>query len=62
MRASPSDRRAEAALEAIMIASRAGILATDPVAPFAAVSGPAQIGLESDARRLAVEAALAAGL
>jgi hypothetical protein len=55
-------RIAETALGAIMVASPAGILAVDPVALFTAVSGLKQVGLESDARRLAVEAALAAGL
>jgi hypothetical protein len=40
----------------------AGTLSADPVALFSAVSGLKQVGLAGDARRLAVEAALAAGL
>jgi hypothetical protein len=55
-------RIGETALAAIMVASPAGTLSVDPVAPFSTVSGLKQVGLAADARRLAVEAALAAGL
>jgi hypothetical protein len=39
-----------------------GTLSADAIALDAAISGLRQIGLAADARRLAVEAALAAGL
>ena len=55
-------RIGETALAAIMVASPAGALSADPVALSAAVSGLRQAGFAADARRLAVEAALAAGL
>jgi hypothetical protein len=49
-------------LAAIIVGSRGGMLSTDPMALFTAVSALRQVGLATDARRLAVEAALAAGL
>lgn len=55
-------RIGETVLASILVAAPTGTLSTDPVALFAAVSGLRQVGLEADARRLAVEAALAAGL
>jgi hypothetical protein len=60
--AARAKRIGETVLAAIMVASPAGTLSTDPVALFTAVSGLRQVGLTADARRLAVEAALAAGL
>jgi hypothetical protein len=53
-------RIGETVLATIMVAAPTGTLSSDPIALFAAVSGLRQIGLEADARRLAVEAALAA--
>jgi hypothetical protein len=55
-------RTGETVLAAVIVASPAGTLSTDPVALFTAVSGLRQVGLAADARRLAIEAALAAGL
>jgi hypothetical protein len=52
----------ETALAAIMVAAPRGTLSTDPVALFTAISALRQVGLAADARRLAVEAALAVGL
>jgi hypothetical protein len=60
--AAPANRIGETALAALMVAAPTGPVSTDPVALFAAVSGLRRVGLEADARRLAVEAALAAGL
>ena len=60
--AARAKRVGETALAAIMVASPAGALSADPVALFAVVSGLKQVGLAAEARRLAVEAALAAGL
>jgi hypothetical protein len=60
--AARAKRIGETVLAAIMVASPAGTLSADPVALFTAVSGLRQVGLTADARRLAVEAALAAGL
>jgi hypothetical protein len=60
--AARAKRIGEAALAAILVASPAGTLTTDPVSLFAAVSGLREVGLEADARRLAIESALAAGL
>jgi hypothetical protein len=45
-----------------MIAAPTETLSTDSVTLFTAVSGLRQAGLEADAHRLAVEAAVAAGL
>jgi hypothetical protein len=55
-------RIGETALAALTVAAPSGTLSTDPVALSSAVSGLKQVGLPADARRLAVEAALAAGL
>jgi len=55
-------RTGETVLAAIMVASPSGTLSSDPVAIFTAVSALKQVGLPGDARRLAVEAAFAAGL
>jgi hypothetical protein len=55
-------RVGETVLASVIVSSPAGRLSTDPVGLFAAVSSLRQVGLEADARRLAVEAALAAGL
>jgi hypothetical protein len=49
-------------LSALLVAAPAGALSSDPVTLYTAVSGLRQIELEADARRLAVEAALAARL
>jgi hypothetical protein len=55
-------RIGETVLATMMVAAPAGTISTDPVALYTAVSGLRQVGLEADARRLASEAALAAGL
>jgi hypothetical protein len=60
--AARAKRIGETVLAAIMVTAPTGKLSTDPVALFAALSGLRHVGLEPDARRLAVEAALAAGL
>jgi hypothetical protein len=52
----------ETVLAAIMVAAPRDALSADPVALFTAISALRQVGLAADARRLAVEAALAAGL
>ena len=55
-------RIGETVFAAIIVASPAGTLSTDPVALFNTVSGLRQVGLAAGARRLAIEAALAGGL
>jgi len=60
--AARAKRIGETALATILVASPAGGLSADPVGLFTAVSGLKQVGLAADACRLAVEAALAAGL
>jgi hypothetical protein len=60
--AARAKRVGETVLAAVIVASPAGTLSTDPVGLFTAVSSLRQVGLEADARRLAVEAALVAGL
>jgi hypothetical protein len=52
----------ETILASIIAVAPAGTLSTNPTAVFGAVTGLKQIGLDADARRLAVETALAAGL
>jgi hypothetical protein len=54
-------RIGETVLASVLVAAPTGALA-DPVALFTAVSGLRRVGFEADARRLAAEAALAAGL
>jgi hypothetical protein len=60
--AAAAKRIGETVLGAILVAAASGPLTTDPVSLFTAVSGLKRIGLDADARRLAVESALAAGL
>jgi len=60
--AAQAKRIGETLLAAVIVAAPTGALPTDPVALFTAVSGLKRVGLDADARRLAVEAALAAGL
>ena len=60
--ASHAKRIGETVLTALLVAAPEGPLSADPVALFTGVSGLRQIGLETDARRLAVEAALGASL
>ena len=60
--AARAKRIGETVLAAILVASPAETLATDPISLFAAASGLREVGLEADARRLAVESAVAAGL
>ena len=60
--AARAKRIGESILAAVMVAAPTGNLSTGPVALFTAVSGLRRIGLDADARRLAVEATLAAGL
>ncbi len=60
--AAQAKRIGETLLAAVIVAAPTGALSTDPVALFTAVSGLKRVGLDADARRLAVEAALAAGL
>ena len=55
-------RIGETVLAALIVASPGDTLSTDPMALFIAVSALRQVGLATDAHRLAVEAALAAGL
>jgi hypothetical protein len=55
-------RIGETVLMAAMIAAPAETLTVDPVALFTRVSNLRQVGLEADARRLAVDAALGAEL
>lgn len=70
MRGSQNERRGAVALKRIgetvlmaaMIAALAETLTVDPVALFTRVSNLRQVGLEADARRLAVDAALGAEL
>lgn len=70
MRGSQNERRGAVALKRIgetvlmaaMIAAPAETLMVDPVALFTRVSNLRQVGLEADARRLAVDAALGAEL
>jgi hypothetical protein len=70
MRGSQNERRGAVALKRIgetvlmaaMIAAPAETLTVDPVALFTRVSNLRQVGLEADARRLAVDAALGAEL
>jgi hypothetical protein len=61
MNASRSEGQVRLAL-AVSVAAPNGTLTADPVSLFAAASGLKAVGLEADACRLAVEAALAAGL
>ena len=60
--AAQAGRVGETALAAILVAASGGTLSTDPVVLYAAVAGLARVGLDDDARRLALEAALAASL
>ncbi|MGC1892056.1 MAG: hypothetical protein WA709_39270 [Stellaceae bacterium] len=60
--ATAGKRIGETGLAAIIVASQRGTLSTDPVALYTAVSSLNRVGLRADARRLAVEAALAGGL
>jgi hypothetical protein len=60
--AAQAKRIGETVLAAVIVAVPTGTLSTDPVVLFTAVSGLKRVGLDADARRLAVEAALAAGL
>ncbi len=60
--AAAGKRIGETALAAIIDASQGGTLSTDSVALYTAVSSLNRVGLTADARRLAVEVALAAGL
>ncbi|HEV2300793.1 MAG TPA: hypothetical protein VGR91_04415 [Stellaceae bacterium] len=55
-------RVGETALAAILVAASSGTLSTDPVVLHAAVASLRRVGLDGDARRLALEAALAASL
>jgi len=57
--AAGAKRVGEAALAAVLVAAPQGGLAKDPVALHSAVEGLRRIGLTSEARRLAAEAALA---
>src|SRR4029077_16522373 len=57
--AARAKRIGDTVLGLIIAASPAGTLSAAPVALFTAVSGLTQVGLAADARRLAVEAALA---
>jgi hypothetical protein len=57
--AAPAKRIGETVLASLMVAGAKG---RDPVALCAAIGGIERVGLDADARRLAVEAALAAGL
>jgi hypothetical protein len=60
--AAHAKRVGETVPSAVMVAAPTGALPTNPVVLFTAVSGLKRVGLDGDARRLAVEAALAAGL
>jgi hypothetical protein len=60
--AARAKRIGETVLEAIIVAGSQGRLSTDPVALYTAISSLREIGLERDARHLALEAALAADL
>jgi hypothetical protein len=55
-------RIGETVLAAVIVASPAEMLSTNPVALSTAVSALKEVGLTDDARRLALEAALAADL
>ncbi len=60
--AARAKRIGETALEAIIVAGFRGRLSTDPVTLYTAISSLREVGLDSDARHMALEAALAAGL
>jgi hypothetical protein len=60
--AAQAKRIGETVIAAIIVASFQGKLSTDPVVLYTVISSLERIGLESEARRLALEAALAAGL
>jgi hypothetical protein len=60
--AAAAKRIGETLLAAASVAAPNGNLTTDPVILAAALSGIERVGCDDDARRLAVEAALAAGL
>jgi hypothetical protein len=60
--AAQAKRIGETVLAAVIVAAPTGTLSTDPIALFTAVSALKRVGLDADARRLAIEAALAAGL
>ena len=60
--AARAGRVGETALAAVLVATSNGALSTDPVVLHAAVAGLKRVGLDDDARRLALEAALAASL
>jgi hypothetical protein len=60
--AASAQRVGETVLAGLLVAGSNGAVPRDPAALYAAINGLARVGLGADARRLAVEAALAAGL
>lgn len=60
--AAPAKRVGEGVLASLLVAGAGGRLSRDPLALNAAIGGLMRIGLAGAARRIAVEAALAAGL
>ena len=60
--AAQAGRVGETALAAILVAASGGALSTDPVVLHAVVASLRRVGLAGDARRFALEAALAASL